>query len=89
MSEAFLVLVLDTSASPPVVMGASVFGEEQPTLGMNRRCFTIHSERASTYDEAEASLRHVVKHHPFFAWIRPIFRERDGSSPFAAPDQEG
>ncbi len=90
MNEAFLVLVLDISASPPAVLGASIFSEDQPTLGMNRRCFTIHHDRAPTYDDAHASVRDAIARHPFFAWVRPIFRDRDGSNPFApaAPAQD-
>lgn len=84
MREAFLVLVLDISASPPAVLGASIFSEDQPTLGMNRRCFTIHSDLAPTYGEAYVSVRDAIASHPFFAWVRPIFQERDGSNPFAA-----
>lgn len=83
MNEAFLVLVLDISASPPTVVCASIFSEPWPTLTGRRRCFTIHREDAKTFDAASAAVRHVIEHHPFFAWVRPIFRERDGSNPFA------
>lgn len=86
-SIAYLVLVLDTSVSPPVVLGASIFGETEPTLGAKRRCFTVLSAPADTYDEACEQIIKAVDTHPFFAWVKPIFRNRDGSNHFA-PDAQ-
>lgn len=71
---AYLVAVVDTSVSPPVVIGADVFSEPHPTLiGRHRRCVLIETATGGGFGEARASLLEAVNSgHPFYEWVRPL-----------------
>lgn len=77
-SRAYIVLFIDTTATPPVVRSAGIYGEPNPTSEL-RRAYPIEYLRVEgeTYrDAVDAAVATINDggERGWHAWLRPLMR---------------
>lgn len=79
MSAAYIVALIDTTQTPPVVVGAGIFSEGRTLTTDMRRAFPceILEVKAESYDEAHQQARETVDKFPPFAWLKPLMSRED------------
>jgi hypothetical protein len=76
---AYLVAVFKLTGEPkiPTFVGVGIFSEPEPTVGGDRRCWTVWHEDDVTFEAAHRHLLAVIRSTPQLAWAAPHLRERD------------
>ena len=75
---AYLVVVLDTEPSPPVVLGCAIWSKNDEMLGRYRSQATVLQVNGATFDEAKAGVLQLVETWPALAWVKPFLEAENG-----------
>lgn len=79
LHSAYLVAVFKLTGTPavPVFVGVGIFSEPEPSVGGDRRCWTVFQIDDTSYAEAQRHLLIAVRSAPHLAWAVPHLKERD------------
>lgn len=81
MKTAYLLAFVDTTQTPPVVVGAGIFSDHEAGITTElrkRRAVRVSSVGADTFGEARECMVRYVRDLETNAWLRAIMSERDG-----------
>ncbi|HKY40696.1 MAG TPA: hypothetical protein VJN18_32395 [Polyangiaceae bacterium] len=83
MSTAYIVALIDTTQTPPVVVGAGIFSDGRTLTTDLRRAFPVEIQefKAETFQEAYEQARDTVEKYPPFAWLKPLMSREDFEPP--------
>lgn len=79
LHSAYLVAVFQLAGEPkiPIFIGVGIFSEPEPSVGGDRRCWTVFQIDDISYAEAKRHLLIAVCSTPHLVWAVPHLKERD------------